>query len=391
MDLYIRGGLVVNGAGEAAYRADLGVQDSQIACILYNPTDRVAFDCPVIDAAGLIVVPGFIDAHTHSDFVFFQEPRPDMKLRQGVTTEVCGNCGMSAAPATSQNLPYLEPYVKETLDAVGDFSSFGDYRDKVEKHGLINNQIALVGHKALRTLAMGMQARRAMPDDLAIMVQALDKALDQGAAGLSSGLFYPPMCFSETDELVELCKVVAKHGKLFTCHMRNYSTMVFQAVEEMLTVARKSGVAVQISHLMTAGRGNWGKSEQLLEAIDHVRAEGCDVTFDQYPYRAALPGLLALLPPWMHEGGVACTVERLKDQDLCNRARNDIANGLPGWENVSEQAGWENLVVMSPKIGDRSSRTIQSIAKNEHTDPCFRCLFPLAHRPILQPYRPLGQ
>jgi N-acyl-D-aspartate/D-glutamate deacylase len=369
LDLYIIGGMVVDGTGAPAYRADIGIQKERIARINRIPAQPIDIDCPIIDVSGLVVAPGFIDAHSHSDFVFFQEPRPDMKLRQGVTTEICGNCGMSAAPVSSQNLPYLQPYVKETMDAVGNFTNIAEYRNKVEEHGLINNQLILAGHSVLRTQYMGMQARQANTGEIAGMRRTLDEALEQGAAGLSSGLFYPPMCYSATDELVELCKVVAKHSKIFTCHMRNYSAMVFQAVEEMFTIARKAGVAVQISHLMAAGTDNWGNSGRLLESIDLGRSRGFDLTFDQYPYKAALPGLLALLPPWMHEGGIHRTVERLQDRDLCDRAREDISKGLPGWENVSEQAGWENLVVMSPKIGEHNNQTIHTIAEAEHTDP----------------------
>lgn len=370
MDLFIRGGTIVDGANTLIFNGNIGIQNGKMALVQPGTEpSHIENASQVIEATGLIVTPGFIDAHTHSDMVFFHEPRPDMKLRQGVTTEISGNCGSTAAPANEKNLHLLDPFAIETVETIGTYNNFAGYLEKVQKHGLINNQAVLVGHKAIRTMVMGMQARKANPDELSAMKDLLAESLDQGGLGLSSGLFYPPMCFADTNELIELCRVTAGRGKIFACHIRNYSSEVFQAVGEMLEVAEKSGVAVQISHIMVAGRSNWGKSDQLLATIDHARQKGLDVSFDQYPYRAAVPGLLALLPPWMHEGGVDCTIERFNDSKLREKARKDIINGLPGWENVSHQAGWENLVVLSNKIGDMSNSSIQAIADHQQLDP----------------------
>ncbi|HEM62184.1 MAG TPA: aminoacylase, partial [Chloroflexi bacterium] len=308
LDLLIQRATVIDGSGNPSYRASVGVDDGIIVLLRGQQAGSAK---RVIEAEGLVVAPGFIDPHSHSDFVFFREPRPDMKLRQGVTSEVVGNCGSSSAPLVDDSQRFLEPHVSEGLAALGDYHTMGEYLGRVEERGLINNQAVLVGHKPLRTAVLGMEDRRASPDELEKMKRLLMEALDQGAIGLSSGLLYPPMCFAPFDELVALCQVVRRRGGVFSCHIRNYGSEIVESVQEIIRIAKGSGVRAQISHLMLAGRGNWGKAQELLDLIDEAREEGVDVAFDQYPYPAANPNLISLLPPWMHEGGLDRTLQRL--------------------------------------------------------------------------------
>jgi N-acyl-D-amino-acid deacylase len=364
-DLLLHGGTVFDGTGNPRYWADVAVRDGRIVL----PRGQTSGAREVIDASGLYVVPGFIDPHSHSDFVLFLDPRPDMKLRQGVTTEIVGNCGSSSAPLAGNNLRFLEPHVEESLATLGKYESFGEYLDRVESYGLINNLAFLVGHKALRTAILGMEDRPASRQELDEMKALLAASLDEGAVGLSSGLLYPPMCFAGTDELVELNKVVAERGKVFACHMRNYSSEMVQSVREMIEIAKGSGVATQISHFMLAGRGNWGRAPEVLDMIDEARLDGVDIALDQYPYTAANPYVRSLLPPWMHEGGLDATLERLKDPGLRDRAAREMVEGMPGWESISKESGWENLVVLSDQLDEVSGRTLQEISESARQEP----------------------
>jgi N-acyl-D-amino-acid deacylase len=365
LDLLLLGGAVVDGTGNPRYWADVAVHDGRIVL----PRGETTRARRVIDASGLYIVPGFIDPHSHSDFVFYLDPRPDMKLRQGVTTEIVGNCGSSSAPLAGNNLQFLEPHVEEGLATLGKYQSFGEYLDRAESHGLSNNHAFLVGHKALRTAILGMEDRPASPQELDEMKALLAASLDEGAVGLSSGLLYPPMCFAGTDELVELNKVVAGRGKVFACHMRNYSSEMVQSVREMIEIAKGSGVSTQISHFMLAGRGNWGRAPEVLAMIDEARQDGVDIALDQYPYTAANPYVRSLLPPWMHEGGLTATLERLRDQGLRDRAASEMEEGFPGWESISKESGWENLVVLSDQLDEVSGRTLQEISESAAQEP----------------------
>ena len=365
LDLLLQGGTVIDGSGNPGYRASVGVEDGRIVLLRAGPASATR----VIDVHGLTVAPGFIDPHSHSDFVFFREPRPDMKLRQGVTTEIVGNCGSSCAPLAGDNLQFLDPHVEEGLTTLGNYQTFGEYLEKVQQHGLINNQAVLVGHKAVRTAVLGMEDRPASPRELEEMKCLLAEALDEGAVGLSSGLLYAPMCFATTEETVELCKVVAERGKVFACHMRNYSSEMVQSVREMIEIARASGVSAQIAHFMLAGKGNWGKAAEVLAMIDGARHDGVDIAFDQYPYPAANPYLRSLLPPWMHGGGTDATLERLRSAELRDKAAREMEEGVSGWESISKEAGWENLVVLSEILVDISGRTVQEIAELQAQTP----------------------
>ncbi len=359
LDLVLLGGTVIDGTGNPGYRAHVAVQDGTIVVLRGDDVDARQ----VVDASGFFVAPGFIDPHSHSDFVFFREPRPDMKLRQGVTTEIVGNCGSSAAPLAGDNLRFLDPYVNEGLGILGAYRTMGEYLDRLEDHGLINNQAVLVGHKTIRTAVLGMENRPPSTDELEEMKSLLAEALDEGAMGMSSGLLYPPMCFAASEELVALCGVVAQRGRVFTCHMRNYSSEIVDSVREIIQIAKGSGVRAQISHFMLAGRSNWGKAREVLDMINEAREEGVDVAFDQYPYPAANPSVRALLPPWMHEGGLDKTLERLRDPQQSERAAREMEEGVPGWESIAREAGWENLVVLSDVLDTISGKTLQEIAE----------------------------
>ena len=269
-DLAIRGGVVIDGTGAPGREADVFVAGGRIAAVergSSRPARRV------IDARGQVVAPGFIDIHTHSDFTLPLNPRAESKIRQGVTTEVVGNCGFSAAPA----LPARPTCSADYLAASAPWLPFRDvtfaeYLDSFPAVAV--NTIMQVGHNTLRLMTVGMDRRAATPDELARMAQLLEEALEAGAIGLSSGLFTAPGCYAGPDEILALAQVLARRGATYASHIRNEANQVVAAVREAIAVAEATGIHVQIAHLKLSGTDNWGGARKLLAEIDGARRRG---------------------------------------------------------------------------------------------------------------------
>jgi len=369
-DVIIENGRIIDGAGNPWFKTDLGVKDGRIAAVC-DLKDREGERR--IDARGLMVCPGFIDIHCHSDALLFVEPKEKGKILQGVTTETIGNCGMSAVPVVERNLELLKKYVSSIFARIEldwNWRSVGEFLDNVERRRTITNIAALVGHGTIRISTMGFDNREPNARELENMKKMVAESLEEGAFGMSSGLIYPPGLFSRTPEMVELCKVVARMGGVYTTHMRGETDAVIDSVMESILVGEQSDVAVEISHHKTAGRDNWGKSSQTLGLIDEARQRGLDVTCDVYPYIAASTILGALLPPWVHEGGVDKLLERLQVAENRQRISDEMTSGLPGWENYVKASGWENIIVAScGRNKDCEGRSIVDIAASMGTTP----------------------
>lgn len=273
---------------------------------------------------GRVVAPGFIDVHTHSDALAAPhgpggatEPIDGLRLApllQGVTTEISGNCGTSLFPSLPRRLPELAEHLRVTFGLgpvrpAVDFDAFAAGQDPALRHTHI---ASLVGHGTLRAGVMGFEARPPRPDELDTMCALLDRALAQGAAGLSTGLIYPPGTYADTEEIVALAEVAARHGKPYVTHLRDEMSQVESALEEALEIAVRSGAPLQISHHKTAGRHAWGATLRTLPRLERARAEGVDVLCDVYPYTAGSTVLHAMLPPWASEGGIGALLERLR-------------------------------------------------------------------------------
>jgi N-acyl-D-amino-acid deacylase len=369
-DVIIENGTIVDGSGNPWFYGDIGVKAgkiSRIGCLReHRAVER-------IDGRGLMVCPGFIDIHCHSDGLIFRDPPEQGKVLQGVTTETIGNCGISLAPTSHETLELLKKYTAAFCAGVPlawNWHTVGDYLRQVEAVGSITNAAALVGHGTIRIAVMGFDDRKPTGEEMVNMKRLVAEALADGAFGMSSGLIYPPGLFSTTDELVELCKVVAAEGGIYTTHMRGETDMVLDSVKEALEIGRKSGVSVEISHHKTAGRDNWGKSRQTLELVEAARRDGIDVTCDVYPYTAANTMLGALLPPWMHEGGTQVLLTRLKEPENRRRIKRELITSLPGWENYAKASGWENIYIASSrKATTYEGKSMQEIADVKHIDP----------------------
>jgi len=249
------------------------------------------------------VAPGFIDAHTHSDFALPTFPRSESRISQGVTTEVGGNCGFSPFPVNSDRLDLLRDsssFIASTL--TWEWRSAADFFRYLGNRPLGVNFVPLVAHGALRVAAMGFDRRPPTPTEMAQMKALLAEALEAGAFGLSSGLAYAPGCYSESGELVELCSVVARYGGLYTTHMRDQEAGLLDSVEESLRVGREAGVPVQIAHHKAMGEAYWGRVKDSLAMVDEARRRGQDVTLDVYPYTAVSTTVTRFLPEWTLEG-----------------------------------------------------------------------------------------
>ncbi|MBU4366663.1 MAG: amidohydrolase family protein, partial [Verrucomicrobia bacterium] len=280
LDYKIIGGQVLDGTGADPVRADVGITGERITAIGdLGPAEAAA----VIDAAGRYVAPGFIDAHSHSDAYLLIEPSAPSKLYQGITTEIVGNCGTSAAPLADQ--AWL-PSDWRDQQYPGTWRSVADYRRLLEQVRPAPNVMLLIGHGKLRAWVMGYQARSATADERRAMARLLEQSMDEGGRGFSTGLIYPPGMFAEPEEFADLARVAARRDGIYTTHMRSEGKNLLEAIEETLAIARQTGVRLEISHLKTSGRNNWSKVEAALELIRCARAAGLDVAADRYPYTA---------------------------------------------------------------------------------------------------------
>ena len=312
-DLVIKQGMLVDGTGKQAYAGEVGIKDGLIAAI--GP--KLGEAKTTVDAGGCVVSPGFIDIHAHSDWCpFYPGVRAVSKLYQGITLEIDGNCGISLLPVNDKCRREINELMASGLELPLHGLSMVDddlkaYAAHLERCRPATDMGLLIGHGTLRGVVMGFGMRKPTPEELHRMEQVLDAELTKGAFGLSLGLIYPPSSYGEGEELVALAKVVAKHHGILSVHMRSESTQIMAAVDEMLTVAKQSGVHLQISHLKLIGKPQWGKSTELLQKIKQARAEGVQVTCDQYPYLATCASLDVLLPGWAKDGGTAALCQRL--------------------------------------------------------------------------------
>ncbi|GAA1997962.1 N-acyl-D-amino-acid deacylase family protein [Catenulispora subtropica] len=351
--LLLRGGLVADGTGATPAARDVAVVGRRIA--LVEPGAVVEAD-ETVDVSGMVVAPGFIDAHTHSDTTalaaadgLLEAEQAFAAVRQGVTVEVAGNCGSSAFPGTYSGLAAL-----------------------ARAHagvGRTNHLVSLVGHGSLRAAVVGPEARPASGAEIARMAQLLDESLAAGAVGLSTGLIYTPGSYADTDEVTALARVAARHGKPYVTHLRDEMSGVEGALAEAVAIARDSGAALHVSHHKTAGRFAWGRTETTLPMLADLRASGMDVTCDVYPYTAGSTNLPAMLPPWAHDGGLPRLLERLRDPLQRDLMRTAIDEGVPGWENTVGNGGWDRISVASARRHpEYQGRTVAELAAARAVD-----------------------
>ena len=368
-DLLIVNGRILDGAGSPWFEGSVAIAGGRIRDVgrLPNATAR-----RVIDARGLVVAPGFIDLHSHSDFTLLIDGAGQSKIRQGVTTEILGE-SESAGPILGPAVPEFDKELAR-YGLTRDWTTLGEYFARVERQGTSVNIASYVGSGQVRMDVMGNVNRAPTPEEMEKMRGLVDQAMREGALGLSSGLIYAPNMFATTQELIELAKVAAKSGGIYTSHIRGEGPDWKKSVDEAIEIGEKGGLPVHILHFKIDTRAYWGQMADEIKEIQAARDRGVDVTADQYPYIASMTGLEMCLPPKLLEGTSEERVARLKDPKERAYIRRAIETGLPGWEDdeVKGVGGWHGVLVASLQQPDNKKyegKRMDEVARMMGKDP----------------------
>jgi dihydroorotase/N-acyl-D-amino-acid deacylase len=369
-DLIIRNGLVVDGTGAPGRRADVLIEGDRIAFVGRAPL-REARAAREIDASGLVVAPGFIDMLGQSEQNVLIDPRAMSKVMMGVTTEITGEGG-SIAPMNERLMKEDEPFYRR-FNLTVDWRTFTDYFRRVERQGMGINLGTFVGATQVRAYVIGFDNRAPTPAELEQMRQLVAQAMQQGALGLSTSLQYVPARFAKTDEIVELAKVAHRYGGIYATHQRSEANALDSSLAEVFEIARRARIPVEIWHLKTAYKKNWGRMPEVLRRIEQARAQGLDITADVYPYIAGSTALSACLPPWALEGGTEKTLARLRDADTRARLKREITTDAKVWENIYLGSGGASGVligaVVNRELEQWQGKRLSEIAAAQGKDP----------------------
>ncbi|GAA2509843.1 D-aminoacylase [Streptomyces longisporus] len=370
-ELVIRDADVVDGSGEPSYRSDVVVDGGRIVSIV---KEAAAAGClrpkarRELDAEGLVLSPGFIDMHAHSDLALLRDPDHSAKAAQGVTLEVLGQDGLSYAPVDDRTLAEVRRAITgwngygDDIDF--DWRSVGEYLDRLDQ-GIAVNAAYLIPQGTVRMLAVGWEDREATPQELDRMRQLVAEGLEQGAVGMSSGLTYTPGMYAKDSELTELCRVVAAYDGYYCPHHRSYGAGALEAYEEMVALTRQAGCSLHLAHATMNFGVNRGRAPELLSLLDEALAAGADISLDTYPYTPGCTTLVALLPSWASEGGPEAILKRLADDESAERIRHHMeVVGADGCHGVPVE--WDTIEisgVADAELGEFVGRTILQSAE----------------------------
>lgn len=345
-DILLKRGMIVDGLDTTAFIGDIGIKDGRIAKIGNISSSMVE---RVIDVKGKFISPGFIDFHSHSDLSLLANPKAESKIRQGVTTEVCGNCGFSAAPCYNASHQRMIEKAKE-FEIECNWNSLNSYLTILEQSGLSINFVPFIGQGNIRASVIGYENRVANSQEINKMQKLLAKSLSEGGFGLSSGLIYPPGCWTNTEELLKLAQVLSYFNVPYATHLRSEGKALIESVKEAVDIVGMGGVPrLNISHLKTAGKENWHKIKDLFGEIEEAIKMGINITVDRYPYTAASTNLDDILPEWVYEGGVEQEIKRLKDPNIQARLFIEILDAHPDMEY------WDSIIISSVKTNKNKS------------------------------------
>jgi len=358
-DILIRGGAIVDGTGNPWFQGDVAIKGDRIAAV--GKLDGDAAAKRIIDARGLVVAPGFIDIHSHSDMTLFEDGDAQSKIRQGVTTEILGE-ESSGGPSLGKRPPRVVSYQGITRT----WTTLGGYLDAMQNAGISINAASYVGLGTLLDCVLGDSIDRPDRSQLEAIKQLLDEAMHDGALGLSTMLASPRELAVATDDLVALCQVVERHGGRYSSHIRNEGVGVFDAVREAIEIGRRARVPVDIIHIKIADQARWGHMREIVGLIDAARRDGVNVQANVYPYTRGNNDLVSIIPPWAHQGGKEQLIARLADPSLRPRLKRDIREGIPGWYNHYTAVGgnWGRMLIsasLSPPNTQFTGQTMDAI------------------------------
>jgi N-acyl-D-amino-acid deacylase len=367
-DYILRGGLIFDGTrhDSAPRKEDIGIKGDFIDAV-GDLSDVSA--CCVIDVKDLSLCPGFIDAHAHSEFTLLADGRAEGKICQGITTEINGNCGLSAAPLYGQALEKRVPEL-EDLGIRERWNSLDEYFAVMRNKKFATNFMTMAGHGNLRSSVVGFSEKILLPNEKEKMVRLLVESLHAGAKGLSTGLVYPPGVYADTSELVDIARVASSQGgMIYTTHMRNEDDNLMESLEEAIKIGHESGLPLHVSHLKTSGEQNWHKMEDVFREIQRAHKQGLRVTCDRYPYTASCTDLDSFLPSWAYEGGVKEEIKRIRS--MRKKLERDIVKRLP------DTSSWEKVRISTVKTSQNKwmeGKSLLEISKTLKSTP-LQCFF----------------
>ena len=357
-DLILRNGTIVDGIGAPGYLGDLAIDGDRITAVGDLGDLR---GVPEVDVSGLAVAPGFINMLSWAGDALMEDGRSQGDIRQGVTLEVFGE-GVSGGPLTDQ-MKNLVVTSQGDIKFDVEWTTLGEYLEHLEAKGVSPNVASFVGATTLRVHEVGYEDRPPTEDELDRMRRLVRQAMEEGAVGLGSSLIYAPAFYAQTDELVELSKVAAEYGGLYISHMRSEGNALLESVDELLTIARESGIRAEIYHLKAAGQANWGKLDAVIGRVEAARSEGLEITADMYTYTAGSTGLDAGMPPWVQEGGYASWAVRLRNPEIRDRVRREMTTPTNDWENLLLAAGAEATLLVGFKNAELRGYLGQTLAE----------------------------
>jgi len=379
-DIIIKNGKLIDGAGNPWYRGDLAIREGKIVK-LFSKIDEDADK--IIDASGLIVSPGFIDMHSHTDYVQPVFNRVESFIRQGITTCVIGMCGDSFAPVPPDKMDEAREFFSTISPIFGNlnitWNTFAEYLAAIEKIRCTINLVPVVGYNNIRFAGQAFENRPPTSEELEIMKKHVAEAMEAGAFGMSTGLIYAPQVYAKTEELIELAKIVAQYNGIYFSHIRNEANKVVEAIEEVIEIVEKSGcVGGHIAHHKISDIPNWGKSKDTIALMEEANNRGIKITCDQYPYNRGMTHLKDILPSWVHEGGIEKLLERLKNPELKERIKKDAEKGIEGEENFIMENGCDKIFIASvetEKWKDIEGKNISEITENRGYKDSYKIIF----------------